>query len=119
MTKNELVSLHKSSSPLDYSTQTPFVSFILLCALNDPDLIHSWGTLTLTDIYHASIMKSSVSPTPKRGEITGPSDLINMLAYMGNLIPRDPYIGSIGSKTRRCMETHTGKSRQSHFMRVT
>ena len=64
-------------------------------------------------------MKSSVSPTPKRGGIIGQSDPINMLAYMGNLTPSDPYIGSIGSKTKRCIETHTRQAVQSHLMRVT
>ncbi|TMW99923.1 hypothetical protein EJD97_001697 [Solanum chilense] len=37
-------------------------------------LIHSLGTLTLADIDHVSIMKSCVSPTPKRGGTTGKSD---------------------------------------------
>ena len=95
MTMNNLLSLIKSSSPLDYPILTPLVSFISLCASFEADLIHSWGTLTLTDIYHASIMKSSVSPTPKRGGITGKSDS-NMLAYIGSQTLLDPYIDSIG-----------------------
>ena len=37
-------------------------------------LIHSLGTLTLTDIDNVSIMKSRVYPTLKRGGITGQSD---------------------------------------------
>ena len=74
MIKNDLVSLVKSSSPLDYPILTPLVSFILLCASFEADLIHSWGTFTLTDIDHLSIMKTSVSPTPKRSGITGQSD---------------------------------------------
>ena len=68
------MSLLESSSPLDYPILTPWVSFITLCALFEVVLIHSLGTLTLTDIDHVSIMKSSVSPTPKRGGITDQSD---------------------------------------------
>ena len=64
MIKNDLASLLKSISPLDYPLLTLLASFISLCALFEADLIHSWGTLTLTDIYHVSIMKSCVSPTP-------------------------------------------------------
>ena len=74
MIKNDLVSLLKSSSPLDYPILTPLVSFISLCASFEANLIHSWGTLTLTGIDHVSIMKSNFSPTPKRGGITGQSD---------------------------------------------
>ena len=51
--KNDLVSLLKSSSPLDYPIKTPLVSFISLSFI-------LWGTSTLTDIDHVSIMKSSV-----------------------------------------------------------
>ena len=100
MTKNNLVSLLKSSSLLDYPTLTPLVSFISLCALFEADLIHSWETLTLTDIDHVSIIKFSVSPTPKRGGITGQSDQTHASKHE-NLTPLDPYIDSIGSKTRR------------------
>ena len=82
MIKNDLVSLLKSSSPLDYPILTPLVSFISLCASFEADLIHSLGTLTLTDIDHVSIMKSSVYPTLKRGGITAKVTQ-NMLAYMG------------------------------------
>ena len=53
-----------------------FNSSISLCASFEDGLIYSLGTLTLTDIDHVSIMKSSVSPTPKRGGITGQSDSI-------------------------------------------
>ena len=74
MIKNDLVSLLKSISPLDYPIPTPLVSFISLCASFEADLIHSLGTLTLTNINHVNIMKSNVSPTPKRGGITGKSD---------------------------------------------
>ena len=74
MIKNDLVSLLKSSLPLGYPILTPLVSFISLCASFEASLIHSLGTLTLNDIDDVSIMKSSVSPTPKRGGITGQSD---------------------------------------------
>ena len=70
------MSLPESSSPLDYPILTPSVSFISLYDSFEADLIHSLGTLTLTDIDHVSIMKSSVFPTPKRGGITGQSDPI-------------------------------------------
>ena len=70
------MSLPESISPLDYHMLTPSVSFISLYDSFEADLIHSLGTLTLTDIDHVSIMKSSVLPTPKRGGITGQSDLI-------------------------------------------
>ena len=112
------MSLPESSSSLDYPILTPLVSFISLCASFKAGLIHSLGTLSLSNIDHVSIMKSSVSPTPKRGGIIGQSDPINMLAYMGNLTPSDPYIGSIGSKTRIYKETHTRQARESHIMRV-
>ena len=84
----------------------------------DAGLILSLGSLTLTDIDHVSIMKSSVCPIPKRGGITGQSDTI-MLAYIGSRTLLDPYIGSIGSKTRIYKETHTWHVGQSHLMRVT
>ena len=75
MTKNNLVSLLESSSPLDYPILTPLVSFISLCTSFEAGLIHLWGTLTLTDIDHVNIMKTSVSPTPKKCGITGQIDL--------------------------------------------
>ena len=82
MTKNDLVSFLKSSSPLDYPILTPLVSFISLCALFEAGLIRSLGTLTLTDIDHESIMKPSVSPTQK--EVESPAKVThNMLEYMG------------------------------------
>ena len=83
MTKIDLVSVHKSISPLDYPNQTPLVSFISLCTFVEAGLILSLETLTLTDIVHVSIMKSSVWPTPKRGGIIVQSDP-NMLTYIGN-----------------------------------
>ena len=99
MIKNDLVSLLKSSSPHYCTILTPLVSIISLCALFEAVLIHSLGTLTLIDIDHVRIMKSSVCPTPKRGRINDQSDL-NMLAYLGTRILMDPSIGSIGSKTK-------------------
>ena len=74
MTKNDLMSLLECNLPIDYPILTPLVSFISLCAFFEANLIHSLGTLTLTDIDHVSIMKSSVSPTPKIGGITSQSD---------------------------------------------
>ena len=94
MTKNDLVSLLKSSSPLDYPILTHLVSFLPLCALHEASLILSLGTLTLTDIDHVRIMKS-FCPTPKSGGITGQSDL-NILAYIEIQTFLDPYIGGIG-----------------------
>ena len=72
----------------------------------EADLILSLGTLTLTDIDHVSIIKSGVSLTPKRDGITGQSDQKHARVH-GNLTPPDPFISSIGSKTRRYKETHT------------
>ena len=68
------MSLPESSSPLDYTILTPLLSFNSLSASFEVILIHSWGNLTLTNIDHVRIMKSSVSPTPQRGGITGQSD---------------------------------------------
>ena len=62
-------------------------------------------------------MKSSVSLTPKRGEITGQSD--QHANVHGNLTPLDPYIGSVGSKTKIYKETHTRHAGQSHLMKIT
>ena len=95
MTKNDLMLLLESNSPFDYPILTPLVSFILLCASFEAGLILSLVTLTLTDIYHVRIMKSSVFPTPKRGGITIKSDP-NMLAYIGSQILLVLYIDSIG-----------------------
>ena len=71
MTKNDLASLHKFSSPLDYPTQTPLVSFISFYALDEAGLIISLGTLTLTYIDQVSSMKSSVLTISKTGGIIG------------------------------------------------
>ena len=104
MIKNDLVILYKSSSPLDYPILTPLVSFISLCVSFEDDLIHSFGNLTLTGIDHVSIMKSIVmKPTPKRGGQSDPKHA----SIHGNWTLPDPYIGSIGSKTSICKETHT------------
>lgn len=70
------MSLPESSSPLDYPILAPSVSFISLYDSFKVDLNNSLETLTLTDIDHVSIIKFSVSPTPKRGGITGQSDSI-------------------------------------------
>ena len=74
MIKNDLESLLKYISHLNYKILTPLVSFILLCASFEAGPIHSLGTLTLTDIDHVSIIISIVSPIQKRGGITGQSD---------------------------------------------
>ena len=84
MIKNDLVSLLKSSSPLDYPILTPLVSFISLYALLEADLILSLGTLTLTDIDHVSIMKYIVS-SPHQKEVESPAKVKqNMLPYIKN-----------------------------------
>ena len=75
MTKNEIMSLLDSNSPLDYPVLTPLASFVSLCASFEADLIHSLGTLTLIDIDHVSIMKSSVMKPHTKNML--------MLAYMG------------------------------------
>ena len=72
MTKNNLVSLLKSSSPIYYPILTHLVSFILLCVFFEAGLILSLGTLTLTDIDHVSIMKSSVW-SPHQNEVESPA----------------------------------------------
>ena len=77
------MSLPESSSPLDNPILTPSVSFISLYDSFEVGLIHSLGTLTLTDIDHVSIMKSSVTPAPKRGVITCQSDP-NFASVHGN-----------------------------------
>ena len=117
MTMNDLVSLLKSSSRIYFPILTPLVSFISLCASIEADLIHSLGTLTVTDIDHVSIMKSSVSPTSKRGAITGQCDLKHASVH-GNLTWPDPYIGSISWMTRRYKETHTRQAGHSHLLIV-
>ena len=81
MTKNDPMSLLESNSPCDYPIITPLVSVISFCASFEDGLIHSLGTLNLTDIDHVRIMKSSVLPTLKRGGIAKVTH--NILAYMG------------------------------------
>ena len=83
MIKNNLISLFESGSPLDYHILTPLVSLISLGVSFEADLIHSLGTLTLTNIDHVSIMKLCVFPTPKRGGIMGQRTQKN-LEYIGN-----------------------------------
>ena len=63
-------------------------------------------------------MKSNVSPTMKRGGITGQGDQ-KYGSVHGNLTPPDPYIGSIGLKTGRYKETLTQNAGQSHLLRFT
>ena len=72
------------------------------------------GTLTLTHTDHVRIMKSSVSPTPKRGGITVQSDPKDASIHV-NLTPPDPYIGCLGSKTRIYKENHTLQAGESHL----
>ena len=67
------MSLPESRSPFDYPILTTSVLFISLNDSFEAGLLHSLGTLTLTDIDHVSIMKSSVSPTPK--EVESPAKL--------------------------------------------
>ena len=111
MTKNDLMSLLEFNSPVDYLILTPLVSFISLCASFEVGLIHLLGTLTLTDIDHVSIMKSSVMKPH--------TEIPILLVYMGIEPHLNPYIGSIDSKNYRYKETHTRHSRQSHLMRFT
>ena len=100
MPKNNLVLLLKSSSPLDCPILAPLVSFISLFALVEAGLVLSLGSLTLNDIDHVSIMKSSVFPTLKRGGITSQSDP-HILMYIGSQTLIDPNIGILCSKTKR------------------
>ena len=100
------MSLPESSSPLDYPILKPSVLFISLYDSFEVALIHSLGTLNLIDIDHVSIMKSSVFSTPRKGRITGQSDPKHASVHE-NITRPGPYIGSIGSKTRRYKETHT------------
>ena len=118
MTKNNIVSLLKSSLPLDYPILTPLLSFISLCAFTEADLILYLETLTLTDIDQVFIMKSSVFPTSKTVGITGQSDP-KIVAYIASRTLLDAYIGSIGSKTRRYKETRTRHAGHPHIMRFT
>ena len=83
MTKNDLMSLLESNSPFDYHILTPLVSFILLCISVETDLIHSLGTLTLTNIDHVNILAYMGIEHPHRKEVESPAKVTqNMLAYM-------------------------------------
>ena len=75
------MSLHQSSSLFNYLTQKTLVWFILLCALQEADLILSLGTLTLNNIDHVSIMKSIVYPTPRIGCIADQSEQKHASVY--------------------------------------
>ena len=108
--------MHLAIVCYSYLTLLGFHHFIM-CII-EASLIHSLETLTLTDIDHVSIRKYSVSPTQKRGGITRQIDPKHASVH-GNLTPPDPYVGSVGSKTRRYKETHTRHAGQSHLMRVT
>ena len=92
MIKNNLMSFPESRSPLDYPILTPSVSFISLYDSFEVDLIHSLGTLTLTDIDNVSIMKFSVSPKSKRAGITIHSDPKHA-SYMGIKPRQIPILG--------------------------
>ena len=108
MTKNYLVSLHKS-----------MVSFISFCALHKVSLILSFGTLTLTDIEHVRSMKSCVYPRQKRDGITGQSETKKHANIYRELNPARFLYWLIGTKTRRYKETHTRLDGQSHLMIIT
>ena len=117
MTKNEIMSLLDSNSPLNYPLLIPLLSFVSLCASFEVGLIHSLGTLTLINIDHVRIMKSSViKPHTKIGGIIDQSDPKHASVY-GNLTQPNPYIGTNGSKNRRCMETHTRNDGHSYLIR--
>ena len=77
-----------------------------------------WEVLALIDIDHVRIMKPSVSPTPKRGGITGQGDPRHASVH-GDKTLLDPYIGIIGSRSSIYKETNTRHAGQSHLMRVT
>ena len=84
MTNNDLISSLEYNSPLDYLILTPLVSLLSLCASFEAGLLHSLGTLTLINIYHKSIMKSSVMKPHTLKEVESPVKFTqNMLAYMG------------------------------------
>ena len=118
MIKNDLVLLFESRSPLDYPILTPLVSLISLCALFEAGLILSLRTLTLTEIDCVSIIESSVTTHRKQVESPAKGNH-NMLAYIGTRTLLEPYICSIGSKTRRYKDTSTHLDGQSHLMRIT
>ena len=57
--KTDLMSLLEYNLICDYPMLTPLLSFITLCALFEAGIVNSLGTLSLIDIVHVSIMKSS------------------------------------------------------------
>ena len=117
MTKNDLMSLVESNSPLDYPILTPQVSFVSFCASFEASLIHSFGTLTIID--HVSIIKYSVmKPHTKNGGITSQSYPKHARTHE-NLTQSDPYIGIIGLTTRRYKKNHIRHASHYHLMRVT
>ena len=91
MTKNDLMSLVESSSPLDYPIEKPLVSFISLYFI-------LFRTSTSIDIDHLSIMKSGVFPTLKRGGGIGQGETKNIpssltwkplvSSYVSNIVQR-------------------------------
>ena len=95
------------------------VHFIIsLCASFEADLLHSLGTLTLTNIDHVSIMKSVSLPHLK--EVENLAKVARTSQRIWGVKPcKDTYIFSIVSKTRRYKETHTRHVGQCHLMRVT
>ena len=77
------MSLPESSSPLDYPILTPSISFISLYDSFEVGLIHSLGTLTLTNIDHVNILAYMGIEHPHRKEVESPAKVTqNMLAYM-------------------------------------
>ena len=111
MTKNNLVSLVKSRSPLDFPTKTPLVSFISYIS-------YFSGTSTLTDIDHVTIMKSGVFSTPNRGGVSGQGETKTSLARLGGKPLASSLCWQHSSKTMRFRETHTHHGGQSHLMRI-
>ena len=57
--------------------------------------------------------------TPHRKEVNHRPKWRKHASVPGSWTPQNLYIGCIGSKTRRCQETHTRHAGQSHLMRVT
>ena len=58
------------------------------------------------------------NPTLKRGGITNQNEPKHASVYREQTL-LEPYIGSIGSMTRRYKDTHTRMYGESHFMRIT
>ena len=120
MTKNNLISFLRSTWPLDYPILTPLVLLFLLCPSFKDNLIHSVGTLTLTDIDHMSIMNSSVmKPHTEMRLNHRPKWPKKKTRIHGNWTLRDLHVSIIGLKTTRYKENHTPHAGQSHLMRFT